>query len=72
MKLAKFGIFALALGLFTASCGNDTTDEGTDMDTTMVAPMTEPAPMTDTMMAAPAMTDTMMMNSGSSMDTMNK
>lgn len=75
MKLAKFGIFALALGLFAASCGDSTTEDGTDTDTMMVAPMQEPAPMTtpDTMVAAPAMgTDTMMMNSGSTMDTMKK
>lgn len=74
MKLAKFGIFALALGLFAASCGDSTTEEGTDTDTMMVAPMNEPAPMTtpDTMMAAPATTDTMMMNSGAGMDTMKK
>jgi hypothetical protein len=64
MKLVKFGIFAMALGLFTASCGGDsTTEEGTDMDTTVVAPMTEPAP---TMDAAPVDTTSTM---GTGMDT---
>lgn len=74
MKITKLSLLALSFGLFAASCGGDATEEGTDTDTTVVAPMTEPAPMTtpDTMMAAPATTDTMMMNSGSSMDTMKK
>lgn len=73
MKLAKFGIFALALGLFTASCGGDTTEEGTEVDTTMNT-MVEPAtPVTpDTMMAAPATTDTMMVAPATGTDTMKK
>jgi ABC-type glycerol-3-phosphate transport system substrate-binding protein len=59
MKFVKFGIFALSMGLFVASCGDTTTEEGTDVDTTVV--VTEPAPVVvDTMMAAPASDTTMM------------
>jgi ABC-type glycerol-3-phosphate transport system substrate-binding protein len=73
MKLAKFGIFALALGLFTASCGGDTTEEGTTEDTSMNTMMEPATPVTpDTMMAAPATTDTTMMNGGAAADTTKK
>ena len=74
MKITKLSLLALSLGLFAASCGDSTTEEGTDTDTAVVVPMTEPAPMTtpDTMMAAPATTDTAMMNTGAAMDTMKK
>lgn len=66
MKLVKFGIIALTLGLFAASCNNETTtDETTTMDTTTVvapvtepAPMMEPAPMDSTMMTADTTTTT--------------
>lgn len=47
MKFAKLSIFALAMGLFVASCGNsETKTEETKTDTTMVTP------------AAPATVDT--------------
>lgn len=54
MKLVKLSIFALAMGLFVASCGNSETTEGTEtVDTAMTVPEAAPAPV-DTMMAAPA------------------
>lgn len=54
MKLVKFSIFALAMGLFVASCGNSESTESTEtVDTAMMAPEATPAPV-DTMMAAPA------------------
>lgn len=58
MKFVKFGILALTLGLFVASCGNnESTEETTTTDTATMAPeATTPAPV-DTMTAAPA-TDT--------------
>ena len=53
MKFVKFGIFALTMGLFVASCGNSETTETTETDTTeMVTPEMEAAPV-DTMTAAP-------------------
>ena len=68
MKITKLSLLALSLGLFAASCGDSTNEETMDNDTMVVAPMTEPAPMTpDTMTAAPA-ADTMMMMT----DTMKK
>lgn len=67
MKLVKFGIFALALGMFIASCGSSETEtneepmenveETTEME---MAPAVEEAPVmadstaTDSTMAAPA------------------
>lgn len=57
MKLVKLSIFALAMGLFAASCGNSESTESTEpvADTAMVAPEAAPAPApADTMMAAPA------------------
>jgi len=56
MKFVKLSIFALSMGLFVASCGdNTTTDETTTTDSTiMEAPMPEPAPVTtDTTTAMP-------------------
>ena len=55
MKFVKFGILALTLGLFVASCGNnESTEETTTTDTATMAPeATTPAPV-DTMTAAPA------------------
>lgn len=47
MKLVKFGMMAIALGLFATSC-NDATDGdviATDT-TTVVTPVTEPVPAT--------------------------
>jgi len=77
MKLAQYGIFALALGLFTASCGESTTEDAATTDTAMTTPMVEPttAPAMDTTMAPAATgmdTTTTMMNSGSTMDTAKK
>lgn len=56
MKFVKFGILALSLGLFVASCGNSESTESTG-DTTTVAPVSEtPAPVVaDT--TAPVTTD---------------
>jgi len=55
MKFVKFGIFALSMGLFVASCGDSaTTEEGTNDTTTVVA---EPAPAAEVAPAAPATTD---------------
>jgi PBP1b-binding outer membrane lipoprotein LpoB len=59
MKFAKFGIFALAMGLFIASCGSSETTETETTDTAMTAPVeaapVEPTPApVDTMSAAPA------------------
>ena len=61
MKLVKFGIFALSMGLFVASCGDNASTETTDADTTTVVtePAPAPAPM-DTTTAMPA--DTSMMS----------
>lgn len=56
MKFVKLSIFALSMGLFVASCGdNATTEEGTTTDSTMtaLAPEAAPAPM-DTTTAMPA------------------
>ena len=50
MKIVKFGAIALALGLFAASCNNETaTTETTTTDSTVTAP----APME----TAPVVTD---------------
>ena len=64
MKILKFGIFAVAMGLFVASCGDNAANDGETADTTTVINNTEvvepapaPAPM-DTTTAAPATTDT--------------
>lgn len=60
MKLVKLGVFALAFGLFAASCGNDssTTNETTTDTAAMApAPAVEPAPA-----AAPAPMDSANMN----------
>ncbi|MCD6013573.1 MAG: hypothetical protein K0Q79_3435 [Flavipsychrobacter sp.] len=47
MKFVKLSIVALTLGLFVASCGNSSTEETTNTDTTVAAPpVTEPAPAT--------------------------
>ena len=59
MKFVKFGALALALGLFVASCGNDTassTDTKTaDSSSSMsAAPAAPAAPMADTTHAAMA------------------
>ncbi len=46
MKFVKFGIFALSMGLFVASCGDTTTEETTTEDTTtMSTDVVAPAPM---------------------------
>jgi hypothetical protein len=58
MKLVKLGVFALAFGLFAASCGNDnstSTETTTDSSAMAPAPAVEPAPA-----AAPAMDSTSM------------
>lgn len=46
MKFVKFGILALSLGLFVASCGNGESTDATTNDTTTVAPAPETAPVT--------------------------
>jgi len=57
MKFVKLSIFALSMGLFVASCGDNATEETTETtDSTMMttpAPEPEAAPM-DTTTAAPA------------------
>ena len=54
MKFVKFATFALALGMFAASCGETKTEE-TPVDTAAMAPAvdTTAAPAVDTT-AAPA------------------
>lgn len=52
MKLVKLSIFALAMGLFVASCGSSEPTETPEADTAIVAPEAAPAP-------APAPVDTM-------------
>jgi len=65
MKFVKFGIFALSLGLFVASCGESTTsEETTATDSATLAPAPEAtvpttmdtatAPSADTSMGAGA------------------
>lgn len=56
MKFVKFGIFALSLGFFVASCGNNTEEAATEEITTpepVPAPVEEP--VVDTL--APATTE---------------
>lgn len=56
MKFVKLSIFALSMGLFVASCGDNASEETTTTDSTMMttpAPEATPAPM-DTTMAMPA------------------
>jgi hypothetical protein len=50
MNIAKFGAIALTLGLFAASCNNDstTTETKTTDSAAMVAPAPAPAPVTTT------------------------
>lgn len=51
MKFVKFGIFALSMGLFVASCGDNasTEGEGTNDTTTIIeTPAPEAAPVTET------------------------
>ena len=56
MKFVKFATFALALGMFAASCGETKTEE-TPVDTAAMAPVdTTAAPAADT--TAPAAADT--------------
>ena len=59
MKLVKLGVFALAFGLFAASCGNDSST--TNETTTDTAAMAPAAPV-ETAPAAPVMSDTTNMN----------
>lgn len=51
MKFVKFGIFALALGMFIASCGSSETTEATEEptmeETTEMAPAVEEAPVVE-------------------------
>lgn len=55
MKFVKLSIFALSMGLFVASCGDNASEETTTTDTTATMTPAEPAPMTvDTTMAPPA------------------
>lgn len=55
MKFVKFGIFALSMGLFVASCGDSANNETTTEDTTMMMTTPEPmAPAMDTTTAMPA------------------
>ena len=78
MKITKLALLALSFGLFATSCGDNNADDATTEDTTMNTMMEPATPVTpDTMMAAPATTDTTMnnsgtMNSGSTTDTMKK
>jgi ABC-type glycerol-3-phosphate transport system substrate-binding protein len=62
MKFVKFGIFALSMGLFIASCGgneSETTETTDTVATETIAPAPEAAPATvDTMSAAPVTADT--------------
>lgn len=62
MKFVKLSIFALTMGLFIASCGNNEAEAPVE-DTTAAAPVAEPvaapvdttaAPTTDTAAAATA------------------
>lgn len=54
MKIVKLSIFALTMGLFIASCGNneaeETVEEETMEETTDMAPMAEEVPAADTAM----------------------
>ena len=60
MKFVKFGIFALSMGLFVASCGDSANDETeTTTDSTIMMTPEPMAPM-DTTTAMPA--DTMGMS----------
>lgn len=44
MKFLKIGVFALAMGFVAASCGsNNTTDDTTNTEDTMSAPMNQEA-----------------------------
>ncbi len=53
MKFVKFGIFALALGMFAASCGGGENKETPAADSAAMAPApapaATPAPAADTM-----------------------
>jgi len=55
MKFVKLSIFALSMGLFVASCGDNASEETSTVDSTMMTAPVEaaPAPM-DTTMAMPA------------------
>ncbi len=59
MKLVKFSILALALGVFATSCSGNKTEESTTVttDSTVMAPEATTV-VTDTVMAAPAATNT--------------
>lgn len=60
MKFVKLSIFALTMGLFIASCGNNEAEAPAE-DTAMAAPVTEPAPapaVVDSAAAATTATDT--------------
>lgn len=55
MKFVKLSIFALSMGLFVASCGDNASEETTTADTTTMTPAEPATPMTvDTTMAPPA------------------
>ncbi|MCB0699289.1 MAG: hypothetical protein H6551_02885 [Chitinophagales bacterium] len=57
MKIVKLSVFALTLGLFIASCGNNESTETPAEETTVeetveMAPAAEEAPAVDSMAAA--------------------
>ena len=60
MKIVKFGALALALGLFAASCNNETATETPAVDSTVMAPAPEAAPVMDSAAMAAPMADTAM------------
>lgn len=60
MKFVKLSIFALTMGLFIASCGNNEAEAPAE-DTAAAAPVAEPAPAAapvDSAAAATPATDT--------------
>lgn len=55
MKFVKLSIFALTMGLFIASCGNNEAEAPAEDTAAMAAPVEPtPAPAADTTAAAPA------------------
>ena len=72
MKIVKFGAIALALGLFAASCNNETaTTETTTTDTAVTTAPMEAAPVVvDTTAVVPAAgTDTVKMETKTTTET---
>ena len=54
MKFVKFGIFALSMGLFIASCGDSANNESETVDSTTIMTTPEPIAPMDTTTAMPA------------------